>query len=323
MTHINWVSKGSTYLASHRLRVQKPVTLINTYTDIKATISDRADLTADLNIFSKHFKTEEMYEDVLACKIKGIPTIMDVCDNHFQRDNSKHYIKMCEAVDQVTCNSKNMKVAIEAHTDRTAFVISDPIVFPYKEPSLFKSNGSYGPKVLWFGHSSNLEGLKRWLPNILCKVTVVSNQPLVHNKVDFIPWRPLLVEEMIKDFDIILIPSSGFTWANCKSPNRAVDTLWSGKTFITDDEDVYKDVLPFGYLVDKDGLQVHDVLNTLRTNPEEAKEKIIKGQQYLKDNLNDESVLEAWLDTFKQLNLIELETEMDDIRNLEDNEDRT
>ncbi len=308
MTHINFVSKASTYTASWRMRAQKPIELLNVHTDIKATTSNRVNLEADLCVFSKHFSPLDMYEDVKKCKEAGVLTIFDVCDNHWNgREHGPHYTKMCKEVDLITCNSKNMQEAIKENTGRDSFVCLDPIMFPQREPSLYTARGTYMPKLLWFGHASNFQGLVRWLPNIPTRVTVMSNKPLIHNKVDNIGWRPMLVETSIKDYDLVLIPSGGFPWSTCKSPNRAVDSLWSGKPFVSDDPNVYGELIPFGFQCDTLGFEFPKVLQELKNDPQKVRAKVEHGQGYLRKNLNDEIVLESWLNVLKRLDLIERE----------------
>lgn len=279
----NFVTKGNDNLASYRMRISTPVRLLNNSGEIKATISEHARPDADVNIFSKHFNQEE---DQVAISLCDTEKWMDVCDSHWDDKHAPHYRYMIAKADEVTCNTATMQTKIYEETGRLAKIIPDPITFPYGE---FRH--STEPKFLWFGHASNIFSIVPYfskLPNLtVISNAKISNQPS-HIKV--IPWRPGIVEKLIPQYDIVLLPRNNDPWALTKSPNRAVDALHSGKAVWSDFSEVYGELSEFLLTGDLDsGIMAY--LN----DPEAIRIKVRQGQEYVKRKYSEEAVKDIWL----------------------------
>ena len=136
------------------------------------------------------------------------------------------------------------------------------------------------------------------------RVTVISNAQIDHPKVDFIPWKPNLVEALIKDFDIVLIPTDTSNEAHkCKSPNRAVDAIAAGKFVITDNKDIYGPLEKFvGFIGSPDKL--NDVISSYEFNPEYHLENAKEAQAFIKEKFSDQVILEGWLEVLSDLKVI-------------------
>ena len=303
--NINFVSQGSPFLASHRMRVMKPAELLNLCSDVlNATVSKTTDGKAHVNIYNKHFDQKGNLEGVQKANVLGYYSVFDICDDHFTRDFGNYYKLMCQYADVITCNTKAMAERIKKVTGKDAIVINDPISFPYNEPCISKV---VEPRCIWYGHGTNVKPLLDWLPalsNNNDKVTAVTNVRIDHEKVDFVPWKPNLVETMIEDYDVVLVPTTQEEWTKCKSPNRVVDAINAGKLVITDDAELYKEFKDFIIVVD--GVDsVKEALEFYKEKPEEVKEMITKGQKYITKRYNDGVILDKWLKVFSDLDLIE------------------
>jgi hypothetical protein len=283
---INLVSQGSSYLASHRVRVVPARDSMKT-----SKISEKGDPNADVNIFYKHFDPDGNIQFAIDNHDKKTKIIFDICDDHFDRQAGPYYKRMVDLADHITCNSPQMKKRIHEVTNRPLkdiTVITDPVSFPLREPE-------HNPRseLLWFGHASNLESLNSWLPKIQDHgiLTIITNTN-VQGALNIRPiaWYPGVVEEKIKDFDIVLIPVTKTPWSKYKSPNRAVDAIQSGKFVITDSEDVYGDLKDFLYITDDpmEGIRFYN------DNPEKVKEMILKGQEYIQKKHSIETVEDQW-----------------------------
>ncbi len=302
---INFVAHGGAYLASHRMRVSRPAELLNVgVTGVITTVTQQALPEADVNIFNKHFDMKNSYMAALAGKSLGYYTIFDVCDDHFGREHGEFYSKMCQEVDLITCNSKKMKERILEVTKKTARVIPDPITFPNLPPKSSEMiKQTKEPSFLWFGHGSNAPALKEWIPHFKYKLTCISDAPIHHPNIDFVEWKPMLVEKRIVDADIILLPTTKHPWTKYKSPNRAVDALNSGKFVITDNEDIYGELRDFITII-KSTEELPEAINFWNNNPEKVVEMISRGQEYVRKNYSDSVILDGWLGALKDLKLI-------------------
>lgn len=304
---INFISQGNSYLASYRMRIQRPVELINRYLDgVEATVSKEIVLNADINIFSKHFgDLKENLKELLKCKENGSVTVMDICDDHFDRQLGSYYKDMIKHADFVTCNTTNMKKRIKQVCKKDAFVISDPITFPELTPRF--PDERYTPRILWFGHSSNIKPLVSWFPYLGHRVTAISNERIDHPNIDFIKWMPGRTESLIQNFDTVLIPTDkSETYTKTKSPNRAVDALFAGCHVITDNKDIYGNLKNYITIID----DVKEELKLAAENyDEDTRSKIEKGQKFVLDNYGDNSIFKEWCSFLAKTDLIKLDQE--------------
>lgn len=304
MIKVNFVSQGGVNLASHRMRVQKPCKLLNTYVDdIEATINPLGRSDAHVNIFNKHFDQKNNLAACAAGNQMGYYTVFDICDDWFEREHDPYYKAMCQHSDLITCNTENMCERILEVTGKDAIVIPDPFTFPSRKPKKHKKDAI--PKILWFGHGSNVQSVLDWVEHLDdgYRVTVITNVPVVHPKVDFIPWEPGRVEHEIGKFDIVLVPTKDTPWTKCKSPNRVVDALVSGKSVIADNEEVYGNFKDFIQFISS-GDKLMDAIEWWQQNPEEEHERVSKGCKYVKKHYSEEVVLDRWLDALKALGAV-------------------
>jgi len=286
--HVNFVTASNENMASYRMRVDIPAFLLNNspYQDSgemwDATITQVPAINADINCFSKHFRPEFDQHGIETCDTK---TLFDVCDDHFDREHGAHYEFMCQAADVVTCNTEAMQERIYDVTGKLARIVSDPITFD-------KGNFEYHkkPKILWFGHRVNLPSLSpywRELENLTIITNVKIKDTPSHVKTKM--WKPGLVEETIQDYDIVILPKNKNPEAVYKSPNRAVDSIYSGKYVVTDFNEVYENLSPFCFLGD-----IFEGIDFYKNNPEECKRQVLAGQKYVNKNYNDKIITKQW-----------------------------
>lgn len=291
MKLVNFVSKAGPHLASHRMRCEIPSRIINERsTEISSAVTSFGSPKYDVNVFSKHFAPQEMFDEVYHCKDKGSKVVFDICDNHFNRDAKIIYERMCQLADLVTCNTFRMKEKIKQHTGRDAEIISDPITFPLLTPRVF-THGK--PPLLFFGHSSNLKPLFDLSEELKdYEVYVISNLPDRGSKENFtfIPWDLGGVEAVIHHFPVVVIPTKGLRfWTKEKSPNRAVDAIHSGCFVITDSPEIYGELEPYIYLGNiVDGLRYYEEHN------KEIYNKIRDGQKFVSDKYSHEVIYNQW-----------------------------
>lgn len=286
---VNFISFSGPALASHRMRVLEPSNILNCCVkNLKVKVTDILDDSADVYVFFKHFNQDKVLE---FCRATGKPIIFDVCDNHFNKEHKEFYLEMLGLADVVTCNTDRMKTEISKYTDTEIVVIPDPITFPYNP---FESS-SNSLKFIWYGHSSNVKPLFGWLDSLpIERLTAVCNNPIVHPKIEYIPWKPLQVERMIKHFDVVLLPTSKEPWTDTKSPNRAVDALHAGKLVITDNPKIYGCLKDYIEII-KEPSEIADIVYKYADNPDYFRKRIENGQEYVKTNYGSQNVLDSWL----------------------------
>lgn len=281
---INWVSRGGDHLATHRWRVKVPAYGIDG-DGVDCRISAEGDPEADINVFQKHFNPKGDAEFVLQNK-GNTKTHFDIADDHFDREAGPFYEFMCENCDSISCPTARMQERIYQVTGKLANIIPDPLSFPHHEFKYKKD-----PKFIWYGNRVNITSIYKWMqqvPNLtlVCNIDGSIDFP---SHVTFIPWSVGIVEDIIDEHDIVLIPRNDYEWAKTKSPNRATDALHAGKYVITDFEEVYDSLDGYIYIGDlRDGLEFY------RDNEDTVARMVELGQAYVEDHFNEDVVVDTW-----------------------------
>lgn len=205
--------------------------------------------SSDVVIFSKSFlaTNEELLRRV---KSKGAVTIFDVCDNHYDHpEHGQHYRAMSANVDQVVCNTEQMAIAARPYCERPPIVIHDPYEGPRGEFAGLSDN----PKLLWFGHPTNLDslhscledlvGYARYRPLTLSVLTqpvpkfeaiaqAISQRHAPYFHIACQRWSLDAQWEALAVCDAVIIPSLQNDRKKVKSANRMIEGLWAGKPVV-------------------------------------------------------------------------------------------
>lgn len=263
---ISWITIGRVFrradgtatsdLASLRYRVLSPIQAMGQKRHIHRvaqmtpeSAQETADrvLNADMLIFSKsHLAANE----TLAARARalGIPTIFDVCDNHFQNGQlGEHYKRLAGLVDQVICNTAEMAKVARPYAKSEPIVIEDPYEGPKGAP---KALGGERLELLWFGHPSNLDSLAQSIEDLagfaqrtplsLTALTQLSDgvrtfhrsmEATVAGRYDlsFAPWSLERQWQALADCDAVILPSLNNDVKHAKSANRMIEALWAGR----------------------------------------------------------------------------------------------
>lgn len=302
---IHYVTVSDETLASYRMRIELPEDYLNKISkggDYKYLVSHgpkpREDV--DINVFTKHFNPVEDIKSAQYLKKKGKKTIIDICDDYFERPGAEYYLSMLETCDAVTCSSKNLTKKVKEISGRKdVFHVKDPCTFDFCEPSLFKPK-EYTISYLWYGRGYNLFSLKPLLPHLTDgPVAVFSEVELktAQENVHWLKWEPGIVEINAKNFFVVLIPTFKHDKATKnKSPNRVVDALFSGCFVVTDNEDIYEEFSDFIWIGD-----IIEGVDWFKKNPKEALKMIKRGQDYIEKNYTIESAVKRWLTAFEHV----------------------
>lgn len=291
---IRFISHAKEELASHRMRVLKPVELLKARGH-DASWGDEVEVDADVTVFQKHL--DSMYDSQMLgiLKFYGKKTVFDFSDSHLDNPKLKdHYVTMAQQADVVTCNGPTLQKKIKDATAVEALLVKDPITFPEYPVRLNLDN----PKLLWFGHSSNLGPLVNILPELKeYQITIITNQPLIignsHPNVRALQWEIGLVETEIQSHDIVILPMKEDPNKQYKNTNRAVDTLMAGKLVVTDSEQIYGELKNFIVIADtiKKGL---DRVVSIEHSTDYYNQMVLAGQDYVRHTYSDIVVGDMW-----------------------------
>lgn len=254
---------GNETMASYRYRCKIPANQlgwpINNY-------------SAKVVIFSKPAKVD--VEIARSLQDSGRKVVVDFCDDHF---SEPYYHALAKLADAITCPTEKMRQRLEAY-GYTATVIPDPYECAEVMPHC------NGENLLWFGHGSNYESLRRVLPE-------VAGYPLrvVSNVEGSIPWS---LEVMAREFltaDIVIIPAT----ADYKSPNRAVEAIRQGCFVVAEPHPSINDFPGIWIGNIREGIQ-WAIVNRNVVNGTRA-------QEYVKEHYSPARVASVWKTLVREL----------------------
>lgn len=222
----------------------------------------------DVLVYGKHLLGEK---DIAPYRRR----IFDICDDHFNGYFGDYYREHARNADVVTCNSEAMKQRIKECTGRDAIVVIDPYEGLQLKPCI-------GPRLLWFGHRSNLADLERISPHLKHPILALSNHP------DCMEWTPEAQRRALAYECIVVIPTGK---SPCKSENRLVEAVRSGKYVCAEHLPAYEKFEPFFPLGD---IPTH--VEEALAHPERSLERIVAAQEFIDDRFSPQEAGRQWLE---------------------------
>lgn len=283
---ISFVTQANDDLASYRYRIRIPSDHLSQHGH-RPCISRELDKQADIAVFSKHFNPNDQ-KTLQDAKAKGIRTVFDICDYHFQGSLATHYIQMAQLADLVTCSTKELSKHIRKQTNREAIVIPDPYEMPLQRPRSTPGK----PRLLWFGHSSNLHALNKILPKIKdYPLTIVTN-PVARLELPITPWSQKIMPQAFSSADLVIIPQDNTIKTQCKSANRLIESIRQGVFVIASPLPAYKEFKDWCYLGDiVEG--IHWAIN----HADEIPSRISAAQSYTRQHYSPQRIGDLWEQT--------------------------
>ncbi|MGI0034355.1 MAG: hypothetical protein ACRD98_00610 [Nitrososphaera sp.] len=180
------------------------------------------------HVFVKHFGNHLEAID----SVHGVKAF-DVTDNHLNGDKGDWYLSMLSRSDVITCNSAGMNDCLTKLTTAPVVTIFDPYLgsrYPAdKKPPV--------RRLLWFGHSSNINSLKELftsLPaelydewHIVSDIMSVKNSegtPPLSPKIKFIPFNMKNLRNELQWATVSVVTTD----KNEASANRVLESLNAG-----------------------------------------------------------------------------------------------
>lgn len=280
---ISYITQGDESLASYRYRMLIPGSIIAKTHEV--FIDKVPEKNADIFIFSKHWAAD--IEFAKSVKHEGF-IVFDICDNHFEDQYRDHYLEMCQRAHVLTCSSEKLHKIIRKKAGKWAHVIQDPFEMPFQEASF---NPGEVPKLVWFGHSSNLGPLTN--TQIVGELEIVTNcKPKQEGPVTWTAWTPQSQIEAMNRADIVIIPQTN----PAKGNNRLIESIRMGKFVVASSIPSYDEFRDFAYVGDiKDG-----VLWALE-NKDEVLQRIKSGQAYIEKHYSPQKIANDWLGLFDRM----------------------
>lgn len=273
---------------------------------------------------------------IIRMRGNGIKVFADVNDNHFDDKTSGTYWRsLVAAVDGVVVGSPAMAQIVEKHSDRPIFVVGDPLGAPHGEPLVFRRNTNWAGRLLgpflprhlvrqrlvlvWYGNTPNWPSLKAWAEQL---ARLGKEQPLTIRLVsmpgagiedfsvdfnarfspvaqmEFITWDEKTVWDIVAESHIVLIPSDlEDSRKSVKTANRLTDALYCGRFVVASPVPSYAAYEDCAWL----GENLVDGIRWAIEHPDEALERVRRGQEKVAERCSIEAIAANWENAFMSL----------------------
>lgn len=224
---------------------------------------------------------------VESAKDAGVNIVVDVCDDWHGKTYESAMIGLFNVADQFTACTKGLAAMVEETTGKPCKVIPDCV-----EGGKLPVKTSKGKKLGWFGHASNMEGIRTKLFPVLqdfelyaCTNDIEKHAPLFGVKAKYLEWSRENQDDLFLECDAALLTYKA--WCNWKSPNRIMTALWAGLPTISEDigHDEWREYTYLGEIAD--GIAAY-------YNDRRYADRVEAAQDYIEHHYTAQAVSKQW-----------------------------
>ncbi len=270
-----------------------------------------SNLKPKILIISKafHDKVIDLIELAKKRKIKIISIFDDWnFDINSKTFNSKRNLPIANNSDVIIVKTKSASEVLYNNTGLVSKVVPDMLRFNTHK---LYSKINYPFNLSWFGMHTNHDTLLGELINInntnfkinlkivtnFCDELKLEINKLKCNNISFeyIDWHPRFDKEIVNS-DIVILPYPKDKERLVKSSNRIIDSINLGRFVLLSDVVQFREFKNYTFFGD-----IAEGLKWLKKNSHLAKNKIQRGQKYIKENYSNEITAKKWKDVIISL----------------------
>jgi glycosyltransferase involved in cell wall biosynthesis len=265
----------------------------------------------DIVVVAKKVKQQE----VLYLKNIQAKVVYDICDSKWHKPYAVEELNdICAMANLIVTTTPELAKEIKIHTNKNAFIISDPTERERLEPNF---NPSDTINLFYYGSEKNfsaidlndiIDTIKKFKIKFLLNIMIDRSKKHIDRYYKYIEKDKILKiyeynfteqEKLIKMSDIILLPirSKNFSAKTIyqKSPNRILDAIQMGKIVITNSGVAsYEKLRDFVYWMYNENYG--EAINWLLNNREQVIKKITYGQNYIDHYHTPEVIGKKWIE---------------------------
>jgi glycosyltransferase involved in cell wall biosynthesis len=271
---------------------------------------------ADVVIFGKLVASVEEFgvlgprvlQFAAALAQRGARIVADFSDDVFHEAARRPYFRgIANICDAVVASTQALAQVLAEETASPVRVVTDPVEGPRGQPM---TTPGVPLKVLWYGHSTNIDTLDIGVPQIariahripLAITLITSPASEVEERIRaihrlpqcacrLVPWTTHAVFDALKGCDAVFIPSNPVERRRAiKSPNRFTEALWAGRFVVAHPLPAYEALADYGCVVEDLGAG----LEWLVDNADTARDNIRAGQDMIEKRYLPSVVARQW-----------------------------
>lgn len=256
---------------------------------------------------------------------RGVRVLADINDNHFESSPRAPYFReLVTTADAIVASTPKMAEIVRTYTDKPVSVARDPYegqrgAVRFAPPHLSwlrrflgASGADVRPTLLWYGYPTNLDTLAVLKDQLL---PLAQRQPLVVQVMTrrsaeaetlcnelhatcggriwwrFAPWSLEDVRKALAEADLVVLPTKAMDSTKAvKSPNRLVNGLWAGRFVVAHPLPSLEEFAEYAWI----GEDIADGVRWALDNPRAARERIIRGQEYVEKRYSPFAAAQEW-----------------------------
>jgi len=238
-----------------------------------------------------------------AAETRGIPVLATMTDWHFDDPVNR---QLCKIASRVVVQTEMMAAAIRQHFRLDPIIIEEPYEGPRVPP---KFSPGEVVRLLWYGHSSNLDTLETGIAQIgrtrgkSFRISIVTeNVEMARQLLDGLPKSHASIQfethpfsldrqwEELKSCDAVILPSLPVREKMVKGHGRLVQAIHSGRLAIAFSLPQYEELAGYCWC----GEDLGDGLAWALDHPSEVVERLVLGQAYIDERFAPARIARRW-----------------------------
>lgn len=242
---------------------------------------------------------------VAACRRDGKRVIVDICDDPWDYPELRPMIDVASVADFCTTSSEGLARKLRDRLKVRVEVVKEPPDCAYATPRVAPDPDCL--RLLWFGSDTNADSLCGSLSALIAlskerrvELTLLGGYRTAYEKIlrsnasdlgiRFLEWQPGLLDQLLEESDIVLLPKRNGPWSELKSENRLVTSIAAGRIAVAGRIPSYERLCDWCLITDDFLAGIRDIL----ARPVYWEDQLRAGQKRIRAQYDPHVVVSRW-----------------------------
>ena len=257
-------------------------------------------------------------------RLRGVPVVAEISDDSIQNPAvGEHWRSIAQIADACVVSSKLVSEQLARRKGAPVHVIDDPVGSPRGQPAVFRSRKSTlwqrmgimakPLRLCWYGDTDDWPAMQAWIDalakdmpasRLLLRLVTAPCEPIQRFvrewnakngaafKVESIVWDEETQWEVVKDSDVVLVPSDTTDPPKApKSGKRLADVLHAGRFVLASPIETYRPYAEYACLTEEPAQALRAYLH----DPDTTLARVAAGQAVAAKRGGVSSIAKQWM----------------------------